>query len=84
VPVTPTGNAIDVSKRTHPTAICVVRLEHQSDDGLLISLLLNLDIQDASGEWRHTFADIDQAMVAIRLFAETFGARSPGEDDTRP
>jgi hypothetical protein len=47
-------------------------------------LLLNLDIQDASGEWRHTFADIDQAMVAIRLFAETFGARSPGEDDTRP
>lgn len=81
MPVTPTGNAIDVSKRALPTAICVVRLERQNDNGMLISLLLNLDIQDASGEWRHTFADIDQAMVAIRRFAETFGARSPTSED---
>ena len=83
--VTLTGHAVGVSKRAPPTAICVVRLEHQNDDGLLISLLLNLDIQDASGEWRQTFAGIDEAIAAIRLFAETVDARcSAAEDDRGP
>jgi hypothetical protein len=85
VPVTPTGNAVGVSNCAHPTAICVVRLEHQDDDRLLISLLLNLDIQDASGEWRQAFAGIDEAIAAVRRFAETFDARrSAAEDDQGP
>ena len=70
-----------MSNCAHPTAICVVRLEHQDDDGLLISLLLNLDIQDACGEWRQAFAGIDDAMAAVRLFAETFDARRPAAGD---
>lgn len=85
MPVTPTGNAVGVSNCAHPTAVCIVRLEHQNDEGLLISLLLNLDIQDASGEWRQTFADIDEAIAAVRLFAETFDARRcAAEDDQGP
>ena len=75
MPVTLTGHAVGVSKCAHPTAICVVRLEHQNDEGLLISLLLNLDIQDASGQWRQTFAHIDEAIAAVKRFAETFDAR---------
>lgn len=85
MPVTPTGDAVSVSKCARPTAICVVRLEHQDNDGLLISLLLSLDIQDASGEWRQTFADIDEAIAAVRRFAETFDARcSAAECDKGP
>lgn len=83
--MTSAGNAVGVSKRAHPTAICVIRLEHQNDDGLLISLLLNLDIQDSSRERRLTFADVDEAIVAVRLFAETFDAPCPtAENDRAP
>ncbi len=85
VPVTQAGDAIGVSKRANPTAVCVVRLERQNGGRLLISLLLNLDIRDASGEWRQTFADIDEAIAAVRLFAERFDAHHPvGEDGQGP
>ena len=64
-----------MTKHAKPTGICIVRLDHQNH-GLLISLRLNLDITAASGEWRHTFADIDEAVAAIRMFAETFAAQA--------
>jgi len=73
--VTTGGQAEVVNRCDRPTAVCVVRLDHQRN-GLLISLRLNLDIAAASGEWRQTFADIDAAIAAIRMFAETFAAQT--------
>ena len=85
MPVTLTAHAVGVSKYAQPTAVCVVRLEHQNDDGLLISLLLNLDIQNAAGECRQTFVGIDEAIAVIKRFAETFEARcSTAECDQGP
>jgi hypothetical protein len=82
VPVTPTGKAVGVSNRAHTTAICVIRLEYQNE-GLLISLLLNPDIRDTSGERRQTFADINEAIAAVWLFAEAFDARRSTAENGR-
>jgi hypothetical protein len=60
-----------VDKGAGPVAVCVIRLEHQSD-GPLIALRLTLDINSTSGERRMTFIDLEEALAAVREFIERF------------
>jgi len=83
VPVTDAGDGVAMNRCAQPTAICVVRLERNSN-GLLISLRLNLDIEAESGEWRQSFVDVDQAMAAIQGFVETFRRQVPAADEGSP
>jgi hypothetical protein len=63
-----------VDKGAGPVAVCVIRLEHQSD-GPLIALRLTLDISSSSGERRMTFVDLEDALAAVREFIERFSDR---------
>jgi len=56
----------------HPqAAVCVVRVERQ-DAGLLITLVINADIDQVSKQQLAYFADIDAALDAIRHFLVQF------------
>jgi hypothetical protein len=57
------------------TAVCIVRMECQGS-GLLISLRMTRDIRHTSGVLERSFADIDQALRAVREFMEAFGGES--------
>ena len=65
-----------MTNRPTVTAVCILRMECQGS-GLLISLRLTSDIRQASGELERSFADIDQALGAVREFMEAFGGESP-------
>ena len=66
------------------TGICIVRLEHQVDDELLISLRMNLDIHELSGEWQEHCSTIDEAVLALQRFAGAFeGGRREGVSTPR-
>jgi hypothetical protein len=57
------------------TGVCIIRLEH---DGarVLVSLQLNADIRERSGDRQHRCADIDEALQVVRDFVTSF-ARHP-------
>ena len=57
-------------------AVCVVRAERQ-DTGLLITLVINADIDQISRQRVLHFADIDAALNAVRGFLVRFGDSSP-------
>lgn len=56
-------------------AVCVVRAERQ-DFGLLITLVINADIDQVSREWVQHFTDIDAALDAVRDFVIRFANSS--------
>jgi hypothetical protein len=63
--------------RVYPqAAVCVVRAERQ-DAGLLITLVINADIEQISGQQLLHFADIDAAVTAVRHFLVQFADSSP-------
>jgi hypothetical protein len=82
VPVTHAADHVEMKRQPQPTAICVIRLDHRGD-GLLISLRLNADIEEASGEWARHLTDIDEAIITIRQFAETFRAQGHAATDCK-
>jgi hypothetical protein len=60
----------------HPrAAVCVVRAERQ-EAGLLITLVINADIDNVSGQRLAHFADIDAALDAIGHFLVQFAGAS--------
>jgi hypothetical protein len=74
--VTSACHGVWMTNRPTATAVCILRMERQGS-GLLISLRQTSDIRRTSGELERSFADIDQALGAIREFMETFGGESP-------
>lgn len=65
-----------MTNRPTATAVCILRMECQGS-GLLISLRLAPDIRQTSGVLERSFANIDQALGAVREFMEAFGGESP-------
>jgi hypothetical protein len=64
-------------RQVHPqAAVCVVRAERQ-ETGLLITLVINVDIDEVSPQRRLHFADIDAALAAVRNFLVQFEVTSP-------
>jgi hypothetical protein len=59
-----------------PAAVCVVRAERQGA-GLLITLIINADIDQVSRQRLEHFADIDAALEAVRHFLVQFADSSP-------
>jgi hypothetical protein len=53
------------------TAVCVVRAERQ-ETGLLITLVINPDIEEISAQRSLRVADIDAALDAVRQFLVGF------------
>jgi hypothetical protein len=53
------------------TAVCIVRVERQGD-GLLITLLTNSNIAEASSERSTKLTGIDEALAAVREFLVGF------------
>jgi hypothetical protein len=51
-------------------AVCIVRAERQGT-GLLITLLINSDIEGSTSSWSQQMTDIDAAVAAIRRFLVT-------------
>ncbi|MGW5365706.1 hypothetical protein [Actinopolymorpha pittospori] len=66
-----------MTRQERGTAICIIRMEPQAD-GMLISVRVNPDIQEISGERRYHFADVEQAVCAVRDFLEGY------RDDLQP
>jgi hypothetical protein len=56
-------------------AVCVVRAERQ-DAGLLITLIINADIDQVSRQQVEHFADIDAALEAVQHFLDQFADSS--------
>lgn len=53
--------------REQGTAICIIRIEPQPA-GMLISVRVNGDIREVSGERQYHFADPENALGAVRDF----------------
>lgn len=68
--------------REQGTAICIIRMEPQPA-GTLISIRVNADIRETSGERQYHFADADDALAAVRDFVQRIvggqAARAQGE-----
>ena len=57
-------------------AVCVVRAERQAT-GLLITLVINADIDESARRQLLHFADVDAALAAVRNFLVQFAGKSP-------
>lgn len=57
----------DVRNICSPSGVCVLRVEPQAT-GVLITLRMNANIEDAGGERVRTVTEIDSAMKILRSF----------------
>lgn len=62
-------------KQPGATAICIMRLERRGA-GLLITVRMNADIRQLSGEWERSYADVDQALDQVRDFIQGYQIQS--------
>lgn len=69
--MTVTAHDEDMFHSSGRTAVCVVRVERQRN-GLLITLVLNPDIDERSAQWSQRTSDIDKAMATVRQFFVAF------------
>jgi hypothetical protein len=49
------------------TGVCVVRAETLSD-GLLVTVLTNIDVSDPDGDWVRRTVDVAEALDEVRKF----------------
>jgi hypothetical protein len=74
------GDMADIQPRA---AVCVVRVERQ-DAGLLITLMVNADIDQCSRQQVLHLADIDAALDAVRHFLAQFADSSLRSEPSKP
>ncbi|GAA2758327.1 hypothetical protein [Actinopolymorpha rutila] len=72
------------TEREQGTAICIIRMEPQPV-GMLISVRVNGDIREVSGERHYHFTDPDNALGAVRDFvARVVDGHVLGREDADP